>query len=255
MSSISIARWAGLLMLAAPVLAAEVDQSRRADFLRRAANIEALGSSGFSHYMVGVSYLQGREIERDEAEAVRWFRKAALMGDRAGQRNLILAYREGMGVARDAVEARAWALAIGEVESKDIGPTPALAAEAEAKARARAEELRRLIAQGEAQADARAAQLRREIQAQDLARDRPLALKGDAAAQRRLGIMYLSGDGVAPDPVEGAAWLRLAEAAGDADARKQLANLRSSLTSAQADQSTTRASELRRQIAPAVGNK
>ena len=238
-----------LLLLVHLAVAAEVDPARRADFLRRAANIEASGSSAFSHTMVGISYLQGREIERDEAAAVRWFLKAALMGDRAGQRNMILAYREGMGVPRDAVEARAWALAIGEVDAPDIGATPALAAEPESKARARAEELRRLFAEGEAKADARRAQERREMQAEDLARARPLAFKGVAFAQRQLGEIYLSGSGVPKDLVEGAAWLRLAEAAGDAWARETLARYQSGLTPAQVEQSRARAAELRWKVA------
>ena len=63
---------------------------------------------------------------------------------------------------------------------------------------------RSLIAEGEAKADARRAQQRREIEAEDLARARPLAFKGVAFAQRQLGEIYLSGSGVPKDLVEGA---------------------------------------------------
>jgi TPR repeat protein len=257
-SGSSLARfcWLGICLLACQLVAAVVDPVRRADFLRRAANIEASGSSAFSHYMVGVSYLQGEEIERDEAAAIRWFRKAALMGDASAQHDLIYAYREGYGVAQDSIEARAWYLATGEVfNSPDLGPTPALAAEPESRARARAEELRRLIAQGEAQTKERWLALLSETYAHDLARDRPLALQGDPAAQARLGEMYLSGQGLPRDPVEGVAWLRLAEAAGNADARKAIARPSSQLTPAQAEQSLARAAVLRRQIASSKAAK
>ena len=40
-------RFLALLLLAHLAVAAEVDPARRADFLRRAANIEASGSSAF----------------------------------------------------------------------------------------------------------------------------------------------------------------------------------------------------------------
>jgi TPR repeat protein len=87
------------------------------------------------------------------------------------------------------------------------------------------------------------------MQAEDLARARPLAFKGVAFAQRQLGEIYLSGSGVPKDLVEGAAWLRLAEAAGDAWARETLARYQSELTPAQVEQSRARAAELRGKVA------
>jgi TPR repeat protein len=47
-------------------------------------------------------------VPRDDAEAVRWYRKAADQGDADAQRNLGLMYATGRGVARDDVEAWRW---------------------------------------------------------------------------------------------------------------------------------------------------
>ncbi len=51
----------------------------------------------------------------------------------------------------------------------------------------------------------------------------PLAEQGNAGAQTMLGIMYLQGQGVAPDLALAARWLRAAAAQGNAQAQYRLA--------------------------------
>jgi len=51
----------------------------------------------------------------------------------------------------------------------------------------------------------------------------PLADAGDATAQRVLGLIYLNGYGVLPNPAEAVVWLRQAAGAGDIQAQHQLA--------------------------------
>jgi len=57
---------------------------------------------------LGLMYEQGRGVARDEAEAVKWYRKAADQGDATGQANLGLMYEQGRGVAKDLAAAQRW---------------------------------------------------------------------------------------------------------------------------------------------------
>ena len=47
-------------------------------------------------------------MERDDTEAVRWYRRAAEQGDVLAQYNLGWMYENGRGVGRDRVEAVRW---------------------------------------------------------------------------------------------------------------------------------------------------
>ncbi|KAI9348458.1 TPR repeat protein [Zopfochytrium polystomum] len=58
--------------------------------------------------MLGLMYLNGEGVAKDDAEAARWFRKAAKRGLACGQRNLGVLCLEGRGVRRDPFEARKW---------------------------------------------------------------------------------------------------------------------------------------------------
>ena len=46
--------------------------------------------------------------QKSEAEAVKWFRKAADQGNSSGQSNLARMYENGRGVAKDVGEALRW---------------------------------------------------------------------------------------------------------------------------------------------------
>jgi TPR repeat protein len=53
-------------------------------------------------------YDDGRGVEKDEAEAVQWYRKAAEQGAAIAQNNLGEMYRIGRGVEQDDAEAVMW---------------------------------------------------------------------------------------------------------------------------------------------------
>ncbi|MBN2207705.1 MAG: sel1 repeat family protein [Candidatus Coatesbacteria bacterium] len=59
-------------------------------------------------YFLGYMYMKGHGVSQDDAEAVRWFRKAAEVGDRDGIYHLGKMYYQGKGVDRDAAKALAW---------------------------------------------------------------------------------------------------------------------------------------------------
>ncbi len=61
-----------------------------------------------SNYWLGVMYANGRGVEKNEVEAVRYYRIAAEKGDKGAQNNLGVCYRNGRGVAKNEVEAVKW---------------------------------------------------------------------------------------------------------------------------------------------------
>jgi len=50
-------------------------------------------------------YKEGKSVPQDDAEAVKWFLKAARQEDAKAQLNLGIMYQEGEGVPQDDAEA------------------------------------------------------------------------------------------------------------------------------------------------------
>ena len=66
-------------------------------------------------------YGKGQGVAKDEAESVRWYRKAAAQGNAAAQCNLGISYSNGQGVAKDEAEAVRWfrrAAAQGDADAR-----------------------------------------------------------------------------------------------------------------------------------------
>ena len=57
---------------------------------------------------LGTLYFQGRSVVQDYAEALKWFRKAALQGHAPAQRNLANMYYNGYGLPKDSAEGLKW---------------------------------------------------------------------------------------------------------------------------------------------------
>ena len=75
-----------------------------------------------SQYQVAVLYLRGEGVLRDEAEAAKWFRRAADRGDADAQFNLGHMYAQGAGVKKDFIEAYKWfALAADSYQANPTG--------------------------------------------------------------------------------------------------------------------------------------
>jgi TPR repeat protein len=140
---------------------------------------------------LGVDYYIGRDVPRNNPEAIKWFRKAAEQGNAWAQYDVGTAYYKGEGVAQDYIEAAKW--------------------------------YQRAANQGNAQAQEKLGEMhdRGEGVGKDSAQAfkwyREAAEQGDIAAECNLGVLYDKGEGVAQDYVEAAKWYRKAATQGDLD--------------------------------------
>ena len=146
---------------------------------------------------LGSVHANGRMgVAKDEAEAVRWYRKAAEQGNTPAQMQLGMAYINGKGIAKDAAEGVRW--------------------------------LRKAAEQGNALAQLALGGT--YINGEGIAKDaaegvrwlRKAAEQGNALAQLALGEVYVNGEGIAKDAAEGVRWIRKAAEQGNALAQIKL---------------------------------
>jgi TPR repeat protein len=145
---------------------------------------------------LGAMWALGVNGVKDNAEALRWSRLAAEQGDAIAQSNLAHIYFEGCGVAKDDEEAFRWLR-----KSAERGYTPAQANLGEMY----------LHGVGVRQDDAEAVRW-----------SRAAAEQGDAQGQSQLGVSYEQGQGVPKDEAEAARLYRLAAEQGFAQAQSNL---------------------------------
>ncbi len=113
---------------------------------------------------LGEMYATGSGVEQNDIEAVRWFAKAAERSDDVAMSNLALMYYDGRGVPKDHAETARWLRRAGE--------------------------------------------------------------QGLAQAQYNLACLYANGDGVPQDHAEAVLWYKKAADQGLAEARRELDELR-----------------------------
>jgi hypothetical protein len=149
---------------------------------------------------IGLMQFEDRGSGKDDAEAVRLYRKAADAGDASAMRNLGWMYENGQGVAKDYGEAMRWYR-----KAADAGDALGMSV------------------LGSAYADGLGV-------AKDVAEAvrwyRKAADAGDARAQYTLGFMYEYGRGVARDYRQAREWYEKAAAAGDHAAQAGLDRLK-----------------------------
>ena len=61
-----------------------------------------------AQYNLGVTYIIGKGVPQDYAEAVYWFRQAVEQGHAAAQYSLGCMYSMGRGVLQDYIQAHKW---------------------------------------------------------------------------------------------------------------------------------------------------
>jgi hypothetical protein len=133
---------------------------------------------------LGAAFFNGKGVEKNIAEAQRWFRQSAEKGYAKAQYNLGIMYYVGQGVPQNNAEALNWfskAARQGLVDAQyNLGV---------------------MYYQGAGITQNYPEALKLYSQA---------AQKGHALAQYNLGLMYLQGNSVPKDPVKAYVWLSLA---------------------------------------------
>jgi TPR repeat protein len=194
--------------------------------------MEADQGSARAQFNLGVCYMLGRGVERNEREAAKWFRKAAELGDVHAQFNLGLCCDEGQGVERDEREAAKWyrkAAEQGDADAQfNLGLCYAEGQGVERDEREAAKWFRKAAEQGDADAQFNLglcyAEGRGEKRDQWEAANwyRKAADQGHAGAQCNLGACYMRGRGVGRDEREAATCYRKAADQGNATAQCNL---------------------------------
>jgi TPR repeat protein len=165
------------------------------------ADLKEMAAAGDvkSQVQLGLAFLTGDGVPKDDTEAVKWLRKAADQDNPVAERYLAEMYFKGRGVPADNAEAAKW--------------------------------LRLAAEQGDAQCEYNLAVL--YTQGLGVPRNVKEALnwmhksaeQGLAAGQVGMGVLYENGDGVPEDPVEAVKWYRMAVEQNDPGAMNNLARL------------------------------
>jgi localization factor PodJL len=61
-----------------------------------------------AEYYLGALYEHGNGVNRDSAEAIRWYQSAAMQGNRKAMHALGIAYAQGEGITKNYSEAAHW---------------------------------------------------------------------------------------------------------------------------------------------------
>ncbi|MBR3447790.1 MAG: sel1 repeat family protein [Oscillospiraceae bacterium] len=175
------------------------------EWLRKAAE---QGNSK-AQFNLAYMYEEGRGVKKDGSQAVIWYRKAAEQGDVQAQHNLGLMYKNGNGVSKDMTKAVEW--------------------------------LRKSAEQGTPKSQFVLAMMYKKGKdieqnyAEALKWLNKAALQGNDKAQCILGYMYLTGDGVEEDMKAAAEWFRKAADQGNARAQCELGLISYDLTNGKGD--------------------
>jgi len=172
-----------------------------------------------AQFNLGVMYAEGRDVPQDYAQAVSWYRRAALQEHAIAQFNLATMYTFGRGVPQDYAQAVSW--------------------------------YRRAAEQGLAAAQFNLGTMHLngwgvpQDYVQAMSRFRPLAEQGHAGAQYNLGVMYAAGQNVPQNRITAHMWLNLAGMQGYRDARDLRDGIAESMTREQLAEAQQRASHWR----------
>jgi TPR repeat protein len=177
-------------------------------------------------FKLGASYHDGDGVQKDLAEARKWFEVAAKAGERRAQFNLGLMYLNGEGGDKDVTLARRW--------------------------------FERAADQGNERAHFQLGLMyyKGEGQQQDFAKAKEhfqsAALSDVAEAQTNMGVMAVRAEAGSQDLVEAYAWFTIAAEKGSATAIESKAKLESSLSTAQKEQAAARVAAIKKDIGGVV---
>ncbi len=192
--------------------------------------------------MLGYLYEQDNGVKADQAEAAKWYRKSADQNNLDGLFNLGRAYENGIGLSKDANQAKTYYSKAAAAGSRDAqqalaglgkGPEPVSPSQTQFDEGVRlykardyslaAKVFHKLVDQGVAKAQLQIGYQYEygEGVGQSLEQAvrwyRKAAEQGHAGAQNNLGKMYEDGIGVKEDWIEAVRWIRTSAEQGNAE--------------------------------------
>src|ERR1700680_4589777 len=98
------------MFLQAGALARAQSSAQESSKQKVIADLKEMAAAGDvkSQVLLGLAYLTGDGVRKDDAEAIKWLRKAADQDNAAGERYLAEMYFKGRGVPADNAEAAKW---------------------------------------------------------------------------------------------------------------------------------------------------
>lgn len=180
-----------------------------------------------AQHELGIMYDYGQGVTKNEAEAMKWYRKAADQGLAVAQFYLGWMYEDGRGVQKDIDQAHKWYKKAAEQGHNSARAH--LPKTVQERQKTEFEQLLENAEQGDVNAQFDLA-LRYNQGSNGVKKDykkaekwyRKAAEQGDADAQNNLGVMYANGQGTPKDEAEAVKWYRKAAEQGEAYAQNNL---------------------------------
>ncbi|MBF0500996.1 MAG: sel1 repeat family protein [Candidatus Riflebacteria bacterium] len=233
---------------------ARLAEQGNADALRRLIRLAELGEAD-AQFSLGNMYFRGLGVQKDDKEAVKWWRKAAEQRDAQAQLYLGSMYYYGNGVQKNLEEAAKWtrkAAEQGNSSAQGILASMYNLGEGVAKDEKEAAKWLRKAAQSAVnptdkpettdavpltEKSVAVPRQQRTDGPENIQFLRQQAEKGESWAQSKLGSMYESGEGIVPqDYVMAHMWFNLASARGDTVAVKLRNRIANKMTLRQLEQ-------------------
>jgi len=215
--------------------------------------IKAKAESGdaASQFDLGDRYIQGQGVEKNVAEGLKWWRKAAEQGFADAQFQLGGRYMLGIGVEKNVDEAIKWIKRAADQGHVEANLSLSLNyynnrnyAEAIKIWRILAEKDNPKAEDGLGGCYATGCGVEKDVN-EAIKWFRKSASQGSAAGQLELGSAYLNGSGVVKDYVEAYKWLNLASAQGMVWARENLPVIERNMTPEQIAEGQRRAASFK----------
>lgn len=192
---------------------------------------KAEGGDAPAQYMLGRAHKLGYGVGRNDAEAVKWIRKAAGQNFALAEMELANMYFQGEGVAKDIAEGMKWLRRAADHGDSMAQFTLGYSLELQGNATEAASLYRKAAEQGLLMAQTAIGFLYENGKGvrQDFKEAvnwyRKAAEQGYSNAQSNLGSMYYEGKGVKKDVAEAASWYRKSAEGGWIIGQLNLANL------------------------------